>query len=84
MLINIYHTFYVIHYINNNKYLYIWFYRSKLDEMKTMQKLRDRPNGVNIVSLALGEKLSQDEEKLMVSKLNWFYNINDNTTMQII
>lgn len=37
--------------------------------MKTMQKLRDRPNGVNIVSLALGEKLSQEEEKLMVSKL---------------
>lgn len=35
--------------------------------MKTMQKLRDRPNGVNIVSLALGEKLSQEEEKLMVT-----------------
>lgn len=35
--------------------------------MKTMQKLRDRPNGVNIISLALGEKLSQEEEKLMVS-----------------
>lgn len=34
--------------------------------MKTMQKLRDRPNGVNIVSLALGEKLTQEEEKLMV------------------
>uniref|UniRef100_A0A2S2PTR5 Uncharacterized protein n=1 Tax=Schizaphis graminum TaxID=13262 RepID=A0A2S2PTR5_SCHGA len=39
----------------------------KLEEMKTMQKLRDRPNGVNIISLALGEKLSQEEEKLMVS-----------------
>lgn len=35
--------------------------------MKTMQKLRDRPNGVNIISLALGEKLSQEEEKLMVN-----------------
>lgn len=35
--------------------------------MKTMQKLRDRPNGVNIISLALGEKLSQEEEKLMVT-----------------
>lgn len=35
--------------------------------MKSMQKLRDRPNGVNIISLALGEKLSQEEEKLMVS-----------------
>ncbi|XP_050541409.1 telomere length and silencing protein 1 homolog [Daktulosphaira vitifoliae] len=39
---------------------------SKLEEMKTIQKLRDRPNGINIVSLALGEKLSQEEEKLMV------------------
>ncbi|XP_025418494.1 telomere length and silencing protein 1 homolog isoform X2 [Sipha flava] len=38
----------------------------KLEEMKTMQRLRDRPNGVNIISLALGEKLSQEEEKLMV------------------
>lgn len=48
---------------------FIIFCRIKLEEMKTMQKLRDRPNGVNIVSLALGEKLSQEEEKLMVSKL---------------
>jgi hypothetical protein len=43
------------------------FYRKKLEEMKTMQRLRDRPNGVNIISLALGEKLSQEEEKLMVN-----------------
>jgi len=42
-------------------------FSSQLEEMKTMQKLRDRPNGVNIISLALGEKLSQEEEKLMVS-----------------
>jgi len=46
------------------------FFRSKLEEMKTMQKLRDRPNGVNIVSLALGEKLSQEEDKLMVNKFS--------------
>lgn len=45
------------------------FCRNKLDEMKSIQKLRDRPNGVNIVSLALGEKLSQEEDKLMVNKL---------------
>lgn len=37
--------------------------------MKSIQKLRDRPNGINIVSLALGEKLSQEEDKLMVNKL---------------
>jgi len=42
-------------------------FSGKLEEMKTMQKLRDRPNGVIIISLALGEKLSQEEEKLMVS-----------------
>lgn len=48
--------------------------------MKTMQKLRDRPNGVNIVSLALGEKLSQEEEKLMVTIcvtiINLKYNVS--------
>lgn len=48
----------------------LFFCRSKLEEMKTIQKLRDRPNGVNIVSLALGEKLSQEEDKLMVNKFN--------------
>jgi len=37
--------------------------------MKSIQKLRDRPNGINIISLALGEKLSQEEDKLMVNKL---------------
>jgi len=39
-----------------------------------MQKLRGRPNGINIVTLALGEKLSQEEDKLMVNKFrsyNW-------------
>lgn len=43
--------------------------------MKTMQKLRDRPNGVNIVSLALGEKLSHEEEKLMVNKFSNYLSI---------
>lgn len=43
--------------------------------MKTMQKLRDRPNGVNIVSLALGEKLSHEEEKLMVNKFSNYFSI---------
>ncbi|KAK3914105.1 Telomere length and silencing protein 1-like protein [Frankliniella fusca] len=38
---------------------------SKLEEMKTVQKLRKRPNGVSIVSLAIGEKVSFEEEDLI-------------------
>lgn len=38
---------------------------SKLEEMKTVQKLRKRPNGVSIVSLAIGEKVSVEEEDLI-------------------
>jgi len=52
-------------------------FSGKLEEMKTMQKLRDRPNGVNIISLALGEKLSQEEEKLMVFFYLLFFKYKD-------
>ncbi|XP_026461671.1 telomere length and silencing protein 1 homolog isoform X1 [Ctenocephalides felis] len=35
---------------------------SKLEEMKELQKLRKRPNGVNVIGLALGQKISLAEE----------------------
>ncbi|XP_075228742.1 splicing factor C9orf78 [Lycorma delicatula] len=38
---------------------------NKLEEMKTIQKLRQRPNGVSVVSLALGQKVSEEEECLV-------------------
>ncbi|XP_034233371.1 telomere length and silencing protein 1 homolog [Thrips palmi] len=38
---------------------------AKLEEMKTVQKLRRRPNGVSIVSLAIGEKVSMEEEDMI-------------------
>lgn len=38
----------------------IFVYRDRLEEMKTIQKLRQRPNGVNIAGLALGEKITAD------------------------
>ena len=38
----------------------------KLGEMKTLQKLRKRQNGVNIVSLALGKKDIAEDEALVV------------------
>ncbi|XP_039287152.1 telomere length and silencing protein 1 homolog [Nilaparvata lugens] len=38
---------------------------SKLEEMKNLQKLRGRPNGVSVVSLALGQKVSEVEECLV-------------------
>jgi hypothetical protein len=34
--------------------------------MKTLQKLRKRQNGVNIVSLALGKKVIAEDEALVV------------------
>jgi hypothetical protein len=36
------------------------FYREKVEEMKIIQKLRERPNGVNVVGLALGENVTSD------------------------
>ncbi|XP_049784469.1 telomere length and silencing protein 1 homolog [Schistocerca cancellata] len=36
--------------------------RKKLEEMKTLQKLRQRQNGVSLVSLALGKKVTLQEE----------------------
>lgn len=38
---------------------------AKLEEMKTVQKLRRRPNGVSIVSLAIGEKVSVEDEDMV-------------------
>ncbi|XP_055626769.1 splicing factor C9orf78 [Toxorhynchites rutilus septentrionalis] len=34
---------------------------SKLEEMKDRQKLRSKPNGINILSLAIGKKISTEE-----------------------
>ncbi|KAH0945132.1 hypothetical protein HN011_002210 [Eciton burchellii] len=34
--------------------------REKVEEMKIIQKLRERPNGVNVVGLALGENVTSD------------------------
>lgn len=34
----------------------------KLEETKELQKLRERPNGVNVVALATGQKVSLEEE----------------------
>lgn len=38
---------------------------SQLEELKCVQKLRERPNGVSIVSLALGQKVANEEECLV-------------------
>lgn len=36
------------------------YFRAKVEETKIIQKLRERPSGVNIVGLALGEKVVPD------------------------
>lgn len=42
------------------------FSRSQLEELKSLQKMRERPNGVNIVSLALGQKVPEEGECFVV------------------
>ena len=37
-------------------------FSAKLGEMKERQKLRKRPNGVNVIGLALGKKITVEEE----------------------
>ncbi|KAF6200782.1 hypothetical protein GE061_005228 [Apolygus lucorum] len=39
--------------------------RDKIEEMKIIKKLRERPNGVSVVTLALGEKISKSEEMMV-------------------
>ena len=36
--------------------------RTKVDDIKELQKLRERPKGVSSVGLALGKKISQTED----------------------
>uniref|UniRef100_A0A224XUP7 Telomere length and silencing protein 1 homolog n=1 Tax=Panstrongylus lignarius TaxID=156445 RepID=A0A224XUP7_9HEMI len=36
----------------------------KLEDLKALQKLRERPSGISVVTLALGEKISREEEVL--------------------
>jgi hypothetical protein len=45
-----------------------YFFSLKLEEMKTLQKLRKRQNGVSIVSLALGKRVTTEDEALVVRK----------------
>lgn len=49
----------------------------KLEEMKTLQKLRKRQNGVSIVSLAFGKKATTEDETLGVSKGNMKFEVNN-------
>lgn len=35
---------------------------AKLEEAKELQKLRERPNGVSVIALATGQKISVEEE----------------------
>ncbi|XP_018574844.1 telomere length and silencing protein 1 homolog isoform X3 [Anoplophora glabripennis] len=43
---------------------------SKLKEMKAIQKLRERPNGVSIVGLALGTKVTAEDEIVAKDQFN--------------
>lgn len=49
---------------------YFKFYRAKLEEAKLAQKLRIKPNGVNAVELAIGQKVTTEELVLKVKHNN--------------
>lgn len=42
--------------------------RSKLEETKEKQKLREKPNGISIAELAIGKKISIEEEITAVGR----------------
>lgn len=44
----------------------------KLEEMKELQNLRKRPQGVSLIGLALGKKISVEEEVVAVGIISCF------------
>ena len=44
--------------------------RSKLEETKELQKLRERPHGISAVALALGKRVTVEEEVTEVRQYN--------------
>jgi hypothetical protein len=48
-------------------------FRSKLEETKELQKLRKRPHGVSVVGLALGKKVTMEEEVTSVGRILFYY-----------
>lgn len=55
------------------------FFRDKLENLKEIQSLRKRPHGVSVIGLALGTKVSIEDEVTVsfhtISKLG-FFNVN--------
>jgi len=47
-----------------------FLYRLTLDEIKERQRLRQRPNGVSLVGLALGKKIAPEEELAIKDPFN--------------
>lgn len=51
---------------SNTIYSFVVFFRAKLEETKLVQKLRVKPNGVNAVALAIGQKVTTEDLVLKV------------------
>lgn len=45
----------------------MYFNSSKIQDIKELQKLRNKQNGVNTTALALGKKLSKEQARSSVS-----------------
>lgn len=56
-----------------------YYFRSKLEETKEKQKLRNKPNGVNILTLAVGKKITVEEEVTNVGFIFYIHSIEKKT-----
>ena len=55
-----------LHDICNSNVIINSIIRSKLEETKELQKLRQRPHGVSVAELAIGKKISGEEDKSVI------------------
>jgi hypothetical protein len=48
-------------------------FRSKVEEAKELQKLRQRPHGISAVALAVGKRITLEEETGLVYFIKYTY-----------
>lgn len=51
----------------NSRIVEYFFFRTKIDDLKELQKLRSKQNGVSVAALALGKKIEKADEITDVS-----------------
>lgn len=67
-----YHSlqYYIYTYIYTQYILCYFVFSLKLSEMKEIQKMRERPNGVSLVGLALGKNVDLEDDIAVVNNFS--------------